>query len=410
MTRLTLAAKRKKEDAVAPKAKRPAAALETPTLKDKAASHPPATGLSSRGSRAQPLEKPAPAAMPTPEALAFHAPANDPRAPEPPTILAAAASPVLTPAPSPPPTTTPAGRGSSAMPGALEEALSALDWLRDDLRGPDRRKASGRLELFSGWLQADLSDAKAAEERCRAAEAELKAVRDKQATRTRQLKEQEEVLKAREAAITDRDAELEQAAREQATECGCLEKLKEEVESAQASHTKLVAEDEARLETREKLLATVEEAVAMRRDASESLELRSHKALQDLYGSGYEKPLVTPEEGPTGLLLKLVAALEGIIVGVGPMVEGEARTLSTSAPTRVFNLLYIRDPRFDIGAFLELVDPELYTAAAEAVQDQLEALLRKFLTVDPVTTTDGQDGNGFFHDGAPQAGDGGAQG
>ena len=98
------------------------------------------------------------------------------------------------------------------MPGAPEEAFCALDRLRDNLQGPDRRRALGRLELFSGWLQADssiraawgqveaaaeegrkvagiaattcymsLKDAKAAEERCRAAETELKTLHDKQA-------------------------------------------------------------------------------------------------------------------------------------------------------------------------------------------------------------------------------------
>ena len=66
-------------------------------------------------------------------------------------------------------------------------------------------------------------------------EAELKALRHEQAARTRQLDEQEQKLKAREAALTDRDAELEQAAQEQAMERSHLEKLKEEVEGAQVS-------------------------------------------------------------------------------------------------------------------------------------------------------------------------------
>ena len=113
---------------------------------------------------------------------------------------------------------------------------------------------------------------------------------------------------------------------------------------------------------------------------------------------------MTPEEGPAGLLLKLIAALEGIVVGVGPMVEGEARALSISAAMCVFSHLYLRDPSFDLGPLLEPVDPELYAATAEAVKDQVEALLRKFLAVDPMTTADGKDG------GPPQAGDGGAQG
>ena len=99
-----------------------------------------------------------------------------------------------------------------------------------------------------------LKDAKATEERCRAAEAELKTLRDKQTARTRQLEEQEGKLKTQEAALTDRGAELEKAGQEQATERGRLEKLKEVVEAAQAAHTKLVCEEKARMEAREKLL------------------------------------------------------------------------------------------------------------------------------------------------------------
>ena len=121
-----------------------------------------------------------------------------------------------------------------------------LDNLWDELRGPDRRRASGRLELVLGSLQADssvkadwgqvkaaakegrkmvsvaaasrglaLKDATATEKRFRAAEAELKALRDEQATRTRQqVEKEEEELKARVVALTDRDSELEQATQE----------------------------------------------------------------------------------------------------------------------------------------------------------------------------------------------------
>ena len=132
------------------------------------------------------------------------------------------------------------------------------------------------------------------------------------------------------------------------------------MEAAQASHAKLVSDHEARLEAREKLLAAAEKAAAMGRDAFVSLDLTSRKALQDLYGSGYEKLPATPEEGRAELHPKLAAALEGIIIGVGPMVEGEARALFTSAATRIFSHLYLWDPTFDLGALLEPVDPELH--------------------------------------------------
>ena len=60
---------------------------------------------------------------------------------------------------------------------------------------------------------------------------------------------------------------------------------------------------------------------------------------------------------------------------------------------------------------LELVDPESSTAAVEAVEDHVEALLKKFLAIDPVARADGKDSDDDEVDnGAPQASDSGAQG
>ena len=160
--------------------------------------------------------------VPIPDSLA-----GNPRYPEPP-VLSAAAPQVLVPAAPPLPSTTPSGRVASAASGALEEAHSTLDQLQDELQGPDRCRASGCLELISGWLRADssvraawgqaeaaveegqkvvglaavacdaaLKDAKAAEERCRAAEAEPKTLHDRQATEARRLEVREGELKAR---------------------------------------------------------------------------------------------------------------------------------------------------------------------------------------------------------------------
>ena len=78
--------------------------------------------------------------------------------------------------------------------------------------------------------------------------------------------------------------------------------------------------------------------------------------------------------------------------------------------TRTFSHFHLRDPSFNFGALVEPVDPELYAAAAEAVKDQVEGLLRKFLAVDPVTTAGGKDDGDVTDDGAPQVGDGGVQG
>ena len=63
-----------------------------------------------------------------------------------------------------------------------------------------------------------------------------------------------------------------------------MEKLKEELEA-----------EKARLEAKAEVLAKD-------RVAFDSLEERSRKALQELYGRGLKEPLVTAEEGPAELL------------------------------------------------------------------------------------------------------------
>ena len=62
---------------------------------------------------------------------------------------------------------------------------------------------------------------------------------------------------------------------------------------------------------------------------------------------------------------------------------------SASAMTRVFSHLHLRDPSIDLGALLEPMDEERRTTAAEAVKDLVEALLEKFLTIDPAPPADG---------------------
>ena len=94
------------------------------------------------------------------------------------------------------------------------------------------------------------------------------------------------------------------------------------------------------------------------------------------------KPLATDDEGPAQLLPYLVVALEGVADGIGPLVEGEARALCSSALTRVFSHLHLRDPDADLGELLEPVEEGRCTAAAEAVKGQVEALLKKFLAID----------------------------
>ena len=88
--------------------------------------------------------------------------------------------------------------------------------------------------------------------------------------------------------------------------------------------------------------------------------------LKTLYEGGLEEPLATDDKGPTQLLPHLVEALEEVVGGIGPLVEGEARTLSTAALTRVFSHLHLRDPAARLNEMLEPVKDEHYEAACNA--------------------------------------------
>ena len=105
---------------------------------------------------------------------------------------------------------------------------------------------------------------------------------------------------------------------------------------------------------------------------------------------------------------------------IGPMAEEEAHVLSSAALTRVFSHLHLRDPTTRLDELLEPVPDEHYTAAAAAVKDQVEALLKKFRaftsapstggTTTPVAPAGGYDEGDVIKGGAPLAGIGGAQG
>ena len=112
-------------------------------------------------------------------------------------------------------------------------------------------------------------------------------------------------------------------------------------------------------------------------------------ALKALYEKGLEKPLTTDEDGPAQLLPYLVDALEEVVHGIGPIAEAEARVLSSAVLTRVFNHLHLRDPSARLDELLEPVADEHCTAAAAAVQGQVEALLKKFRGFAPTPLTRG---------------------
>nr|XP_020179478.1 uncharacterized abhydrolase domain-containing protein DDB_G0269086-like [Aegilops tauschii subsp. strangulata] len=179
-----------------------------------------------------------------------------------------------------------------------------------------------------------LKDAEAAKECCRLVEAELEIMRNEHAVEAHGRKAEQEKMKAQEDAVNGRDAELEQSVRAQAAERSRLEKLEKKVEA-----------EKAQLEAKVKVLAED-------RAAFKSLE-------------------------------------EGVVDGIGPAVEGEARALSSSPLTRVFSHLHLRDPDADLGELLKPVEEGRCTAAAEVVKDQVEALLKKFLAINPAPPADG---------------------
>nr|XP_040251829.1 actin cytoskeleton-regulatory complex protein PAN1-like [Aegilops tauschii subsp. strangulata] len=296
-------------------ATRPAVAALTPARAEEASLRSPMTERALRSSLAKPQEESASVARQTPGALVSGASAGGSRAPEPPAALAVIAALVQAPVPPPPQVLTLADHGSSAMPGRQPahgggssglisgwlqaDSSVRVSWGQAEAVIPEGRKEAGEATVAR---DAALIDAASAKERCRMVEAELKALSDEKAARTRRLEEQEEELKAQENALVNGDTELEQAAQEQAAERSRLGKLKEETKMAQASHTKLVSKEKARLEAREKSLTAAKKVAAAGRDAFISLQPRSRMALQILYGEGYEEPLVTPEKGPARLL------------------------------------------------------------------------------------------------------------
>ena len=266
----------------------------------------------------------------------------------------------------------------------FDQVASELSQLREDLLSVDPRLVAGRLELASGWARsaasvraalsqavaasdgekqaanqakaardAALGDAAAAKARCEALETELQGLRDELAKEVHGRQEKEKEMKAREAAVKDRDVKL-------GDRHGRLETLER---SLKAERTELDA--------KAKVLA--EDRVAFAK-----MEKRARAALKTLYESGLEEPLAGAEDGPAKLLPFLVRALEDVVDGLGPTAEAEARALSSAALTHVLSHVYLRDPDVDFDSLLEPVSGDLAAAAAEAVKGRAEALLGRF--------------------------------
>ena len=200
---------------------------------------------------------------------------------------------------------------------------------------------------------ATLGEAEDVRGRYKALESELQGLRDELAKEVRDRQEKEKEMKTREAAVKDRDAELDEHR-------GRLETLDQALEA-----------ERIKLDGKARVLA--EDRVAFAQ-----LEERARASLKTLYDGGLEKPLAGAEDGPAKLLPFLVRALEDVAIGLGPTAEAEARVLSSAALTRVFTHVYLRDPNVDLDSLLEPVSGELAAAAAEAVKGRAEALLAKF--------------------------------
>nr|XP_020165581.1 brain acid soluble protein 1-like [Aegilops tauschii subsp. strangulata] len=145
----TLAAKKKREGEAAPSmTQQPGLAAPPPA--QKGGNSPCASPARSflRGPEDQPHEKATSTAKPASEAPALNSLAEVPQAQELPASFSAAINSQILATMLHPPPVSPLARDPSASPDALEEALSALTRLRDDLQGADRRLMAGRLELI----------------------------------------------------------------------------------------------------------------------------------------------------------------------------------------------------------------------------------------------------------------------
>ena len=119
--------------------------------------------------------------------------------------------------------------------------------------------------------------------RCEALETELQGLRDELAKEVHDRREKEKEMKAREAAVRDRDAELDDRH-------GWLETLEQALKAE-------------RIELDGKVKVLAEDRVAF---------------TKTLYEGGLEKPLAGAEDGPAELLPFLVRALEDVTDGLGP--------------------------------------------------------------------------------------------
>ena len=93
---------------------------------------------------------------------------------------------VITLPPSPP---APLAPDSSASSAILDDALTELGQLREDLQGTNSRLVAGRLELISSWVHSDASVRAALSQAAAASEEEKKATTQAAVARDAALKD-----------------------------------------------------------------------------------------------------------------------------------------------------------------------------------------------------------------------------
>ena len=103
----------------------------------------------------------------------------------------------------------------------------------------------------------------------------------------------------------------------------------------------------------------------------------------------YEVVVTTPRESPTALLPEVVAVLEDAVDGFTSLVEGEARSLSSSALMCVFNHLYLQDASFNLSSFIAPVNADSREAAAATMKSYMDAMLNKYKVVGPPSDVGG---------------------
>nr|XP_020178713.1 ankyrin repeat domain-containing protein 24-like [Aegilops tauschii subsp. strangulata] len=256
-----------------------------------------------------------------------------------------------------PPSAVKGGGSTRPSPVALARPRGASSGgLREDLLGADPRLVAGHLELASGWLHSD------SVVRATLNQATASSKKEKQST-VKAAADRDAALKDAEAA-RGRCQELEDELKR------LRDQLAEETRGRQVKEEEMRAREDA-IKNRDADLEELEKTQAVERSRLEELE-REVKA----------------KEADLDIKAKV-------------LVEDRAAFADLEE-----SHLHLHDPSARLDELLEPVVDEHYTAAAAAVQGQVEALLKKFRGFASAPVTRGDTTKG----GVPSSGIDGVQG